>query len=267
MAPNVVDLNCDVGESYGPWRIEPPEAVFRHISSANVACGYHAGDPLVMEETVRRCKTHGVAVGAHPGYPDRMGFGRRAMGVSGPEVRAMVLYQVGALKAFCDAEGVSLEHVKLHGALYHAASEDEALAKSAIDALVTLRRWDLIVLARSGSALARLARQAGLAVAEEAFADRAYRRDGTLLPRSESGAVLSDPEEVARRAVEMVLRGSVPAVDGGRVALRPDSICVHGDHPGVLRIVEHLAAAFHEAGIRVAPLRDTVRGGGACPAR
>ncbi|MBE3598791.1 MAG: LamB/YcsF family protein [Limnochordaceae bacterium] len=245
-----------MGESFGAWQIEPGERVLGHVSSVNLACGYHAGDPLVMERTVARCKQHGVAVGAHPGYPDLMGFGRREMQLSPAEARAYVIYQVGALKAFCEAAGVPLQHVKLHGAFYNAASDDERLASAVIEALLALRSWGLIVLARSGSLFARRAREAGLTVAEEVFADRAYNPDGTLVSRRLPGAVLHDPAEVARRAVQMATQGWVAAVDGTPVRLQVDSICVHGDNPEAAASVERMARELRAAGVRIAPLRE-----------
>ena len=257
MAREKVDLNCDIGEGFGVWRIDVDPEVLERISSANIACGFHAGDPMVMEETVILCKRYQVAVGAHPGLPDLVGFGRREMKISAREARNYVLYQVGALSAFCMRAEVDLQHVKLHGALYNMAANHEELAQGIIDGLLSLRPRP-IVLALSGSLFAQIAAEAGLRVAHEAFADRAYHRDGTLVPRSRAGAVLNDPETIAQRAVRMVKEGEVETIDGDVIKLRVDSICVHGDNPRFTEIVIRLAEAFDRAGIEVLPLRELV---------
>ncbi len=196
-----------------------------------------------------------MAVGAHPGLPDLMGFGRREMRISPREARAYVLYQVGALAGFCVSAGVELQHVKLHGALYNMAAQDEALALGILEGLASLRPRPM-VLGLSGSPFVRLARQAGLEVREEAFADRAYHRDGTLVSRRVPGAVIHDPEEVARRALRMVTEGKVESIEGETIPVTAHSLCVHGDNPGAKAIVVRLAEAFAGAGIRIVPLRD-----------
>lgn len=255
MAREKVDLNCDIGESFGAWRIDISREVMERISSANIACGFHAGDPMVMEEAVNLCKQYQVAVGAHPGFPDLMGFGRREMKISAKEARNYILYQVGALSAFCTSAGLELQHVKPHGALYNMAAYDEELAKGIIDGLLNVRPRP-ILLALSGSNLARMAEQAGLSVAHEVFADRAYNRDGTLVPRGRAGAVLVDPEAIAKRAIRMVKKGEVETIEGDVIKLRADSICVHGDNPRATEIVIRLAEALNEAGIAIVPLRE-----------
>jgi len=231
--------------------------VLRRISSANVACGFHAGDAMAMEEAVCSCRTHNVAVGAHPGFPDLMGFGRREMSVSPREARNYLLYQVGALVAFCRSAGVDLQHVKPHGALYNAAAGDARLAEGLIDGMLHLQPRP-ILLALSGSCLARLAAEAGLRVGHEVFADRAYNSDGRLVSRAAPGAVIDDPEAVARRAVRMIRDGEVETIDGGIIAVRADSICVHGDTPRAAEIVLRLADALEQAKIEVVALRDLV---------
>jgi UPF0271 protein len=252
-----IDLNCDVGESFGAWRIDISPAVLEKISSANVACGFHAGDAMAMEEAVCSCRTSNVAVGAHPGFPDLMGFGRREMTVSPREARNYLLYQVGALVAFCRSAGVELQHVKPHGALYNAAAGDARLAEGLIDGMLHLQPRP-ILLTLSGSCLARLAAEAGLRVGHEIFADRAYNSDGSLVSRCVPGAVIRDPEVIARRAVRMIREGEVETIDAGVIAVRADSICVHGDTPGATEIVLRLADALEQAKIEVVALRDLV---------
>ncbi len=232
-------------------------AVLERISSANIACGFHAGDPRTMEEAVLSCREHGVAVGAHPGFPDLVGFGRREMHVSAGEARTDLLYQVGALAAFCTSAGVELQHVKPHGALYNAAANDERLAQALIEGMLSLRPRP-ILLALSGSRLARMAEDAGLRVGQEVFADRAYRQDGTLVSRSVPGAVIRDPLAIARRAVRMIREGEVETIDAAAIPVRADSICVHGDTPGSTEIVRRLADALRQAKIEVVALRDLV---------
>lgn len=257
LAPTRVDLNCDMGESFGAWRIDVSSALLERISSANIACGFHAGDPMGMEEAVLSCREHGVAVGAHPGFPDLVGFGRREMRVSALEVRTDLLYQVGALAAFCTSAGVELQHVKPHGALYNVVSNDPRLAQGLVEGMLNLRPRP-ILLALSGSRLARMAKEAGLRVGQEAFADRAYNQDGTLVSRSVPGAVIHDPLVIARRAVRMIRDGEVETLDAGVISVRADSICVHGDTPGATEIVLRLVDAFEQARIEVVALRDLV---------
>lgn len=247
-----MDLNCDMGESFGRWALGDDEAVLASVTSANVACGFHAGDPLTMVRTVRLAKEHGVGVGAHPGFNDLVGFGRRRLEATPDEVYADVLYQIGALGAVCRAEGVSLRHVKAHGALYNAALVDPALAEAIVRAV---RAYDptLIVVSADGAML-EAARALGQPSALEGFVDRAYTGDGRLVARSEPGAVISDPEVVAARAVMLAQEGRIATVDGGWLAMRPDTLCIHGDTPGAARIARAVRAALEAAGIPVAPL-------------
>ena len=245
-----IDLNCDLGESFGAYTIGLDDAVIPHISSANIACGYHAGDPLVMKKTVALCKQYGVSAGAHPGYPDLMGFGRRNIAATPAEVGAYVLYQVGALKAFCDAAGVALHHVKPHGAMYNMAGRDPALALAIAKAVQAVDP-KLTLLALSGSEMVKAAAQIGLPCASEVFADRGYQADGSLVPRSKPGAMITDENEAIARVVRMVKEGKVRAVTGEDVTIRADSVCVHGDGPKALLFVQKLRAAFEAEGVTV----------------
>jgi UPF0271 protein len=251
-----VDVNSDVGEGFGAWTTGDDAAVLSCVSSANVACGFHAGDPSIMKRTVELCSDLGVAVGAHVSYPDMLGFGRRNMSCSPDEVYDYCLYQIGALAAFCRARGVSLRHVKAHGALYNQAARDEALARAVASAAKDSGAEALLGLA--GSAFDAAAEWAGVAFASEAFADRAYLADGSLMPRSIEGAVIHDVAIAARRAVAMVTDGRVSAADGGMVTLRPDSICLHGDTREAVDMAAAVRRALDEAGVSVVPIREVV---------
>ena len=252
-----VDLNSDLGESFGAYTLGLDREVLRQVSSANVACGFHAGDPVVMGRTVALVKAAGVDLGAHPGFPDLMGFGRRAMNASPAEVGAYVTYQLGALAAFARAADVPLRHVKPHGALYNLAAKDEALA-AVIARAVAAVDPELILLGLAGSKLLSAGRAAGLRVASEVFADRTYQADGSLTPRSQPGAMLRDPDLAIARTVDMVTQGTVKAVTGETVAIRADSICVHGDNPEAVAFVERIRAALEAQGVEIAPLREVV---------
>jgi len=247
------DFNCDLGESFGVYTIGEDAEMMPVVTSANVACGVHGGDPLVMERTVRLALAHGVGIGAHPGFPDLAGFGRRDMRLSPDELRTTLIYQIGALWAFARAQGASLQHVKGHGALYNMAANDEAQSRAIVDAVASVDR-SLILVALCGSVMERVGREAGLRVAGEAFGDRGYRRDGTLVSRSHPGALVTDPSAVARRVVRMVTEGMVEAADGGEVRLAPDTICFHGDTPGAPRLVRAAREALTRAGVEIAPL-------------
>jgi len=252
MPPTSIDLNCDMGESFGAYKLGRDEEVMPLISSANIACGFHAGDPGVMRRTVELAKRHGVGVGAHPGLPDLAGFGRRRMFVSPEEIRDIFTYQIGALRGFTDAAGVPLRHVKMHGALFEMALADEALARAMCEATRSAGR-DLIWLCPAGRA-ADVAREMGLPVAEEFYADRAYTPDKRLVSRSRPGAVLHDPIAVRARVAEVLETGEVATFDGGRVVLAFQSICVHGDTPGAFEMVKAIREACAEKGIAVKPL-------------
>ena len=248
-----IDLNCDLGESFGAYTIGMDSAVIPCITSANVACGYHAGDPLVMQKTVAACKASGVHIGAHPGYPDLMGFGRRNITATPAEVKAYVQYQVGALSAFCAAAGVPLCHVKPHGAMYNMAAKDEALARAICEGILEVNPA-LTLLALSGSAMVRAARELGVGVKSEVFADRGYQADGTLVPRGRPGAMITDEDEAIARVIRMAKEGVVRSVDGMDVPLVADSVCVHGDGEKALAFVRRIRAALTDAGIEVRAL-------------
>ena len=254
-----IDLNADLGEASGADATRGDEAILRAVSSANVACGLHAGRPSTIRQTVRLALTHGVAVGAHPGYPDLTGRGRREMRVPPGELEDLVLYQVSALAGLVSAEGGRLAHIKPHGALYHMAARERAIAEAIVTAITALDRR-LILFAPPGSELAKAGEAGGLTVAREGFADRAYQADGTLVPRTVAGAVQCDAAAVVAQAVRMVRESTVVAVNGSIVALAVDTICVHGDTPGAADLARHLRAGLEAAGIRVRPALPVVRG-------
>ena len=252
-----VDLNSDLGESFGRWTLGNDAELMKSITSANIPCGYHAGDPGVIRQTLRMARDAGVAVGAHPGLPDLAGFGRREMAVSPSEVEDMVIYQVGALAALASAEGVRLQHVKAHGALYNMAVRDGSLA-AAIARAVAAFDQQLLVFAPPGTELERAARASGLRVAREGFADRAYEADGSLTPRTRPGAVIHSPRDVIGRAVRMARDGVVRATGGSDIPLPVDTISTHGDTLDAHLLARQLRAHLEAEGIAVrAP--DTVR--------
>lgn len=245
-----VDLNCDLGESFGAYKIGMDEAIIPLITSANVACGFHGGDPNVMAQTVALCKAHGVAVGAHPGFKDLEGFGRRNLAVTPREAKNDIIYQVGALKAFCDAEGVALHHVKPHGALYNMAAKDEALARAICEGIRAVDP-ELPILAPGSSCMVKAAREMGLPFICEVFADRAYMPDGTLVPRKQPGAMIEDEEEAVKRVLRMVTEGKIRAIDGTEIPVQADSVCVHGDGEKALLFVEKIRTALEQAGVEI----------------
>lgn len=254
---NVIDLNCDMGESFGAWRMGDDEHVMPYISSANVACGFHAGDPRTMAATVRRAKELNVGVGAHPGFPDLVGFGRRNLDVTPEEARTDVLYQIGALSGFCRNARIPLQHVKPHGQLNNLAMKDRSLAEAIVLAVKDFDP-DLIIIAYGGE-LARMAEECGMRVAYEIYADREYQVDGTLVPRRVAGSVITDVDRIVRRAIHMVQHGEIETVTGSTIAVKAHTICVHGDTPGAASVVEVLRRGFDAAGISVAPLARIVR--------
>jgi len=245
-----IDLNADVGESFGAYRIGADAGLMKVITSANVAAGFHAGDPSVLRATVKLAKAHGVAVGAHPGFPDLAGFGRRDMHVSPREAEDLVLYQVAAVAGVVAAEGVRLQHVKPHGALFNMAAADPALAAAIARAVAAFDR-SLILFGPPDSALIQEGRAAGLRVAREGFADRAYEPGGRLLSRSVSGAVIDDVDAVVRRARQMAVERSVTAIDGSTLSLDVETICLHGDTPGSDGLAARLRAGLEAAGVIV----------------
>jgi UPF0271 protein len=249
-----IDLNSDLGESFGPWPMGQDAALMDSITSANVACGFHAGDPGSMRATISMARQKGVAIGAHPGFQDLVGFGRREIKASPAEVEDLVLYQISALAGMAAAQGASLQHVKAHGALYNMACRDRALADAIAKAVAAFDR-SLILFGLPNSELLRAGESAGLAVAAEVFADRAYDPDGSLTNRSKPGSVIHDTQKVVERAIRMVRDKHVVAVDGSTIALQADTICLHGDTPGAVDHARAVRAGLEAAGIRVQNLR------------
>jgi len=251
-----IDINCDLGESFGIYTLGMDGQVMPFISSANIACGWHAGDPMVMEATVQAAVRNRVHCGAHPGYPDLLGFGRRAMQVDAEELHCYLIYQIGALTAFCQANQTKLHHVKPHGSLYHAAVADEKTARAVAGAIARVNPELIFVTfaGEKGEVMARIGREYGLAVAREAFPDRAYTAEGTLAPRSLPGAVITDPDEVIRRGVKIAAEGCVVAITGEEIPLTAQTLCVHGDNPQAVAMVERLHAALIDKDIAVAPM-------------
>ncbi len=252
-----VDLNCDLGESFGAYTIGLDARVIPHISSANVACGYHAGDPAVMRKTVAMAARAGVAVGAHPGFPDLVGFGRRNMTVSPDEAYEYMLYQLGALSAFAKAAGVRLQHVKPHGALYNMAGKDAALAAAIARAIYDFDP-SLILLGLSGSAMLTEGEKLGLRCAKEVFADRGYNEDGSLVNRKLPGAMITDENLAIERVLRMLEHGEVEAVTGKVIPIEADSVCVHGDNERAVEFVTKIRAAIEAHGMQVAPMGETL---------
>lgn len=252
-----VDLNSDLGESFGRYTLGMDDKVIPLITSANVACGFHASDPVVMEKTIAMAAEAGIRVGAHPGYPDLMGFGRRNMKISPAEAKAYTLYQIGALDAFCKAKGLKLQHVKPHGAFYNMAAKDYELSKGICEAIAAYDK-NLIVLALSGGELARAAADMGLRTALEVFADRAYEEDGTLVDRRKEGAMVTDEDVAIARVVRMVKEQKVTAITGRDIPIRADSICVHGDGVKALAFVEKIRKTFEAEGIEICCLDQLV---------
>ena len=244
------DLNADLGESFGAYKIGADDQIIPIVTSVNIACGWHAGDPLVMKKSVALAKEYGAAIGAHPGFPDLMGFGRRNMTASPAEVKAYIQYQVGALSAFCRAEGVRLHHVKPHGAMYNMAGADINLARAVAEAVAEIDD-SLILLALSGSEMIRAAEEIGLPCASEVFADRNYEEDGSLRSRSKPDAVIHDEEECIARVLRMVTEGKLKAVTGRDIDIRADSICVHGDGPKALAFAARIRDTLQKNGIEL----------------
>ena len=252
-----VDLNADLGESFGAYTIGMDSQVLRFITSANIACGFHAGDPVVMQKTVDLAKERGTAPGAHPGYPDLMGFGRRNLKVSLAEAKAYIKYQVGALRAFTHAAGIRLQHVKPHGAFYNMAAVDEKLAIAICEGIQEVDP-ELILLGLAGSAHIRAAKSVGLKYASEVYADRGYMEDGTLVPRSMPGAMIHDRELAISRTVRMVQEGCVETITGKVIPIQANSICVHGDNPDAISFVRDIRQALEQAGVTVTCIADVV---------
>jgi UPF0271 protein len=247
-----VDLNCDLGEGYGDWRMGDDAAMLRIVTSVNVACGFHAGDPQIMAGTFAAAKQCGVAVGAHPGYPDTQGFGRRHIPYSPAEIERIIAYQLGAAMAVATLANHQITHLKAHGALANLAADDRAIADAVVRAAKAVDRG-LTILAIAGTEIERAADGAGMRAAREIFADRAYTPTGRLVPRKEPGAVIHDPDAAATRVVRMLEAGAVIAVDGTRVPVGIDSICVHGDTPGAVALASAVRAAVTKASFDLRP--------------
>ena len=252
-----VDLNADLGESFGAYSIGMDAEVLKFITSANVACGFHAGDPLVMQKTVALAKSCGTAIGAHPGYPDLMGFGRRNMKVTPEEAKAYIKYQVGALAAFAKAEGLKLQHVKPHGAFYNMSAVDEKLAEAICQGIYDVDP-ELILLGLSGSCHISAAEKVGLRSASEVFADRGYTDEGTLVPRGMAGAMIHDRSEAIARTVRMVKEGTVISASGKVISIKADSICVHGDNPDAIGFVKEIRDALEREDVKVCSISEVL---------
>lgn len=251
-----IDLNCDMGESFGAYKLGFDEEVMKYITSANIACGWHAGDPMVMDKTVRMAAENGVGVGAHPGYPDLLGFGRRNMDCLPEEIRNYMVYQIGAMKGFCAVHGVTLRHVKPHGNLYLSAVEDERVARPIAEAIVSVdpNLMYVALAGAKGELMRRIGEEVGLRVVYEAFPDRAYTPQGTLVSRREHGAVIKEPEKVAERALKMAKEGKVIAIDGTEISLSTQTLCVHGDTPDAMHLVKQIREILDKGGLEVKPM-------------
>ena len=246
-----IDFNCDMGESFGMYKMGFDEEVIKHITSANIACGFHAGDPMWMRHTVDLALRHGVAIGAHPSFPDLNGFGRRNMVVSADEAKNDVTYQVGALQAFTADK--KLQHVKPHGAMYNMAVNDESLAQAICESILEIDP-DMILVALAGSRWLDIAEDMGLKVAREIFADRALNADGTLVSRSQPGSVIHDTAEVVERSLRMVTEGKATAITGEQIDVQADSLCLHGDTPGAVEMAAALKRELEAADVEILPL-------------
>ncbi|GEN32573.1 MULTISPECIES: LamB/YcsF family protein [Aneurinibacillus] len=252
-----IDLNCDMGESFGVYTLGMDEEVIKLITSANIACGFHAGDPNVMDRTVQIAKKNHVGIGVHMGFPDLLGFGRRNMDVSYEELVNYNIYQIGALEAFCRKHDVKIQHIKPHGNMNNMADTDRVIAEAIVDStLMVLPGTPIFV--KPGSELHKVSEAKGVPVILEIFADRAYNKDGTLVSRKIPGAVIKDPKEAAENVVRMVVEGKAKTIDGQLIDITGDSVCVHGDTQGSLEIIRHLRSELEKAGVKIAPIGQCV---------
>lgn len=252
-----VDLNCDLGESFGNYKIGMDDEIIPLISSANIACGFHAADPIVMDKTIEMAKEYNIGIGAHPGFPDLMGFGRRNMNVTPEEAKNYITYQLGALYGFCRKHKVEIQHVKPHGALYNMAGKDYNLAKAICTAIYEFDN-NIILLGLAGSELINAAKDVGLKVANEFFADRAYEDDGSLVARSKDGAVIHNEDIAIERVIKAVKHQKVTSISGKEIFIKVDSICVHGDNIKALEFVKSIKQRLEEENISIEPLRNII---------
>ncbi|SJZ85398.1 LamB/YcsF family protein [Garciella nitratireducens] len=253
-----VDLNSDIGESFGNYKLGLDEEVIKHVSSVNVACGWHAGDPMVMQKTVELAVKEKVSLGAHPGYPDLIGFGRREMKVTFEEAKNYIKYQIGALWAFVQGKGIKLQHVKPHGAFYNMAAKDRELAMAIAQGIYEVDS-DFILVGLAGSELTKAGKEVGLKVANEVFADRAYNPDGSLVSRKKEGAVIHDVKVAISRVLRMVKEGKVEAINGEDIFIQADTICVHGDNPQAVSFVNTIRNALQKEGIEVTSMGSFIK--------
>lgn len=253
-----VDLNSDLGESFGSYKLGMDDEVIKHVTSVNIACGWHAGDPLVMDRTVKAAVREGTAIGAHPGFPDLLGFGRRNLAATPEEVKAYVKYQLGALMAFAKANGAAIQHVKAHGALYNMAAKDAKLAVAIAEAIREVDQ-NIILMGLANSEMINAGKEMGLKTANEVFADRAYNPDGTLVSRSLPGAVIHDADLAISRVVRMVKEGKVQAVNGEDIEIKADSICVHGDNPEAVEFTRRIRATLEKEGVEVTAVSNFIK--------
>jgi UPF0271 protein len=261
MKPKIqIDMNSDVGESFGVYKLGLDEEVIPHITSANIACGFHGGDPGVMRKTISLAKQYGVEIGAHPGFPDLIGFGRRNVDATLEEIQDDVIYQMGALQAFAISQGLRLQHVKAHGALYNMAAANQKISEAIAEAVARVdREIILVVLASSRrESLLEIGKRYGIRIAFEAFPDRAYGNDGSLVSRRQKGAVIHDHEIVAKRALKMALEGKVIAIDGTEIELKADTLCVHGDNPSAVQMVKKIREDLRGAGVEVTAMKNFI---------
>lgn len=252
-----VDLNCDMGESFGVYKLGRDEEILDYVSSANIACGFHAGDPATMRKTVRLALEKDVAIGAHPGFQDLPGFGRRNLQLSAQEIYEIVVYQIGALSAFVNAEGGILQHVKAHGALYNMAARDAVYAGAIAEAVYDVNPA-LILYGLAGSELVTAGNEIGLRTASEVFSDRTYQKDGSLTPRSDANALITDSSEAIARVVRMVKEGKVLTVGGTDAEMKADTVCIHGDGVNALSFAEQISKSLAEAGVETVKVSDII---------
>jgi UPF0271 protein len=252
-----IDLNCDCGESYGAWTMGRDAEILPLVSSANIACGFHAGDPTTIRATLELCARNGTAVGAHPAWPDLQGFGRRSLAASAEETYALTLYQISAMAGMARAQGLTLQHVKPHGALYNQAAREPALANAIARAVLDFDPG-LILLGLAGSELVRAGESLGVRVAHEVFADRRYEADGSLTPRAHPQALIHDPREAVEQVLDMLLRGRVRCRSGEQIPVQADSVCIHGDASGAVEFVRALREAFARSGIEILSLAERI---------